>query len=202
MALWVIRHGSTSWNAETPGAERLRGWHDIPLATPGIIIARQAARFLQPVGISKLYTSDLSRARDTARIMSVPLSLAVTPLRDLRPWNLGDYAGQEIGQVKPHLESLTNGKRNVSTPNGESFNDFLTRWSGALNMLLKEAEDEDIAAVTHARNLYALAEILFDEPIPVKGPPHPGSITRLFGPKGNVSAETIFPGDSGKEGVS
>lgn len=202
MALWLVRHGSTSWNAETPGAERLRGWHDVPLATPGVIIARSAARFLQPFGISKLYTSDLSRARDTARIMSVPLALAVESRRDLRPWDLGDYAGQEIAQVQPHLESLTNGKRNVSTPNGESFNDFLGRWSEALNQLLKESEDMDIAAVTHARNLYGLAEILFGEPIPVKGPPHPGSVTRLSGPRGSVSAETLFHGDDGKEGAS
>ena len=202
MALWLTRHGSTSWNAETPGAERLRGWHDVPLATPGLIIAKAAARFLQPVGISKLYTSDLSRASNTARIMSVPLALSVNTTRGLRPWNLGDYAGQEIAAVKPRLESLTNGKRSESTPNGESFNDFLTRWTTELKRLLAEAEYADIAAVTHARNLYALAEILFNEPIPVKGPPSPGSVTRLSGPFGRVSAETVFPGDQGKDGAS
>lgn len=202
MALWLCRHGSTSWNAETPGAERLRGWHDVPLATPGMIIAKAAARFIQPVGITKLYTSDLSRASNTARIMSVPLALSVHTTRNLRPWNLGDYAGQEIALVKPQLESLTNGKRNISTPNGESFNDFLSRWTAELKKLMDEAQFEDIAAVTHARNLYALAEILFGEPIPVKGPPSPGSITRVSGPFGMASAETVFPGDRGTDGAS
>ena len=203
-SLFLMRHGSTAWNAETPGAEKLRGWHDIGLATPGVVIARSAARALQTTGIRKLYTSDLKRALDTARIMSVTLGLTVNPTRSLRPWNLGDFAGQEIAKVADQLAQYTNGKRNVSVPQGESFNHFLTRWTDELRALLHEANttDQHILAVTHARNLYALEELLFKEPIPVKGPPHPGAVLQLDGDWGQVMLHTVFPGDTGKDGVS
>lgn len=203
-SLFLMRHGSTAWNAETPGAEKLRGWHDIGLATPGMVIARSAARALQPTGLRKLYTSDLTRAHDTARIMSVTLGLTVNPTRALRPWNLGSFAGQEITQVADQLAAYTNGKRNVSVPQGESFNHFLARWTDELRALLHEVQttDQHILAVTHARNLYALEEILFREPIPVKGPPHPGAVLQLDGDWGGVSMKTVFAGDTGRDGAS
>ena len=203
MSLFLIRHGSTQWNAETPGAEKLRGWHDVPLATAGLIVARQAARALAGRSFTKLYTSDLRRAYDTARIMSVTLATPVEPTRDLRPWNLGDYAGREVAHVAPELTAFANGKRASAVPGGESFNSFLSRWRVELKRLLHEAQQSDvhIGAVTHARNLYALNEILFDQPIPVVGPPHPGAVLELNGPWGKVAMRYVFKGDMGTEGA-
>lgn len=203
-ALYLVRHGATSFNAETPGAEKLRGWLDIGLATAGVVIARSAARALQQVPFAKLYTSDLKRAHDTARIMSVTLGVRVDATKALRPWNLGQLAGQEIGVVKDQLTSLTNGKRNVPAPGGETFNHFLARWTDELRSLLHEAAmaKDNVLAVTHARNLYALEEILFRSPIPVKGPPHPGAVLKLDGDWGDVVANLVFAGDTGRDGVS
>src|SRR2546422_11307280 len=90
-----------------------------------------------------------------------------------------------------------------SVPGGESFNDFLTRWNAELKRLLHEAQQTDahIGAVTHARNLYALNELLFDQPIPVVGPPHPGAVLELNGPWGKVAMRYAFKGDTGTEGA-
>ena len=43
--------------------------------------------------------------------------------------------------------------------------------------------------------------IIFDEPIPVKGPPNPSAIVRLMGPMGQVTASTIFKGEHAEEFV-
>jgi hypothetical protein len=51
--------------------------------------------------------------------------------------------------------------------------------------------------VTHARNLYALQELLFHEDIPVKGPPNPGAVLKLDGAWGKVRLRTFVPGDAG-----
>ena len=206
MALLLVRHGSTSFNADTPGLERLRGWLDIPLATEGMLSARRAARALAGRSVARMFTSDLKRAYDTARIMSVTLGTAVDPVRDLRPWHVGDLSGMVVDQVAEKLHAFTNGKRSETPPNGESFNAFLARWRTFLKKLLKLAAktEGDIAAVTHARNLYALEELLFQEEIPVKGPPNPCAVLLLQGEWGDVHMSTIHrghtPGPLGGEG--
>lgn len=206
MALLLVRHGSTSWNQDTPGLERLRGWADVPLATEGLLAARRAARALAGRSIARIFTSDLKRAYDTARIMSVTLGAGVDPVRDLRPWHVGDFSGMVVDQVAEKLRAFTNGQRAAAPPNGESFNAFLARWRMFLKKLLKLAAktEGDIVAVTHARNLYALQELLFGDDIPVKGPPNPCAVLLLHGDWGDVHMSTIHrghtPGPLGGEG--
>ena len=199
MSLLLVRHGSTAYNAETPGLERLRGWLDVPLATEGILAARRAARALAGRSVARIFTSDLKRASDTARIMSVTLGASVDFVRELRPWHVGDFAGQAVEAVADRLHTYTNGKRAVAPPNGESFNAFLARWRTFLKKLLKLSTktNGDIVAVTHARNLYALQELLFGDEIPVKGAPHPCAVLQLLGDWGDVHLSTIHRGHTG-----
>jgi len=179
--------------------ERLRGWADVPLATEGMLAARRAARALAGRSIARVFTSDLKRSYDTARIMSVTLGAGVDPVRDLRPWNVGSFSGMVVDQVAEKLHAYTNGKRGEAPPQGESFNDFLKRWRTFLKKLLKLATktDGDLLAVTHARNLYALQELLFGDEIPVKGPPHPCAVLQLMGDWGDVHMSTIHIGHTG-----
>lgn len=194
-ALYLVRHGATAHNAT--GDERLRGWADLPLATPGVIAARHAARALAPLGATRLYSSDLRRALDTAKIMSVTLGLTPLRTRELRPWDLGDLTGQRIAEVLPQLEAYTSTKRTVPLPGAsESFAAFLSRINATIVKLLQLARrtGEGVIAVTHARTLYALEELLFGHDIPVKGPPHPGAVVRLAGPQGAVSMTLLYAG--------
>src|SRR5439155_12434079 len=98
-ALYLIRHGQTPLNSLDD--ERLRGWLDVGLAAGGIVAARRASRVLQPLRPARLFTSDLTRAHDTARIMSVVLGLPVEPTRNLRPWHVGAFAGEPVSIVGP-----------------------------------------------------------------------------------------------------
>ena len=72
----LVRHGETVWNQEN----RWQGQADTPLSETGYDQARQLARRLQNEErpIRAIYTSDLSRARDTADILGQVLG--VTPL--------------------------------------------------------------------------------------------------------------------------
>lgn len=202
--LLLVRHGATAHN--DPGDERLRGWLDIALATSGIVAARHAAREILAHKPTRLYTSDLTRSLDTAKIMSV--TLGITPLRtkDLRPWDLGTLAGQRVADALPLLELHSGAKRNEPLPGAhESFAQFIERIRATVTRLLQLSRrtQETIVAVTHARTLYALQEILFGEPIPVKGPPAPGAVVRLAGPVGRVNMTTVYPGrDLHDSGVS
>lgn len=61
--LYLVRHGETYLNKY----DRMQGWSDAPLTASGIEDARAAGERLRRVKFAKAYSSDLSRARDTAQ---------------------------------------------------------------------------------------------------------------------------------------
>jgi broad specificity phosphatase PhoE len=135
--------------------------------------------------------------------MSVSLALSVESTPGLGPWDVGEFAGKPVSEVKDELQSYMNGRSTEKVPGGESFRTFLQRWKKELLRLLTLMRklDRPIVAVTHARNLYSLENLLFGEEIPVKGPPHPSAVVRLAGDPGAVTMMTICPGEA-QEGFS
>jgi broad specificity phosphatase PhoE len=106
MKLYVVRHGRSAGNL--PG--RMTGWSEHPLTRLGTAQARRVAARLAPLGPMPVYTSDLPRALDTARLIAArwappqavtaetasPAQAAVGVVADrrLREIDLGDYEGR------------------------------------------------------------------------------------------------------------
>ena len=65
MRLYMIRHGETEWNVK----KRFQGQSDIPLNNEGRKIARITAEALADVPFTRVYTSPLKRAYETAIIL-------------------------------------------------------------------------------------------------------------------------------------
>ena len=63
---FVVRHGETEWNA----SGKIQGHSDIQLNETGRIQAAMGQKLVAPLGALKIYSSDLSRALDTAKIMT------------------------------------------------------------------------------------------------------------------------------------
>lgn len=61
----LVRHGETDWNSQL----RFQGGKDIPLNDVGRDQARKLAEYLTDTNIDVIYSSNLSRARDTAQII-------------------------------------------------------------------------------------------------------------------------------------
>jgi probable phosphoglycerate mutase len=92
----AIRHGQTDWNAE----KRIQGHTDIPLNPVGREQARRLAHVLaagEP--LHHLYSSDLSRALDTARAVADSTGAPLTPVATLRERSLGDLDGRVFAEV-------------------------------------------------------------------------------------------------------
>lgn len=92
--VFLLRHGETKWNIE----KVFRGRSEIPLNDTGRRQAELAAAHLKPKDIHFIYTSPLSRAKETADICGRIL--------DLRPVVDEHFTGLAFGpwQGKPHTE--------------------------------------------------------------------------------------------------
>src|ERR1044071_2900468 len=86
----LARHGETAWNV----ARRLQGHTDIPLNELGREQARALAARLAGAGLTAIWTSDLSRARETGEIIAAGLGLAAPMTdRELRERQYGIFEG-------------------------------------------------------------------------------------------------------------
>ena len=65
--IYIVRHGETDWNI----GSRMQGHTDIPLNAKGREQARKIASHLKEIHLDIMYTSPLSRAYETARIITV-----------------------------------------------------------------------------------------------------------------------------------
>ena len=95
MEIYMIRHGETQWNKE----KRLQGRVDIPLNEYGIQLAGITAHALQSIPFSRIYTSPLSRARETARILAGNRPVELIEDNRLLEMGFGEGEGAGIADI-------------------------------------------------------------------------------------------------------
>ncbi|NSX04573.1 histidine phosphatase family protein [Cupriavidus gilardii] len=147
--LIVIRHGETAWNRE----RRLQGQLDIPLNETGHAQARALAGSLAGEPIDAIYSSDLSRAMQTAAPLSEALGMPVQSEPRLRERCYGTLEGMtyaEVAQQRP--EDFARWQARVpdyAPPQGESLRDFHERAIEVVLALVRRHPGERIALVAH-----------------------------------------------------
>ena len=147
--VWLVRH------AVPDGSNgRCYGRLDVPLSPDGILQARHIADQLAHEAISCVYSSSLSRAVDTARILAEIHNLTVQIIDDFAEINFGDLEGlsyEEIEKRHPNtFESWMKRPTTTHFPNGESFEQMRTRVLNALDGVLSRHRNQTIAIVSHA----------------------------------------------------
>jgi broad specificity phosphatase PhoE len=117
----LARHGETDDNREPL---RFQGWQDTPLNDSGRRQAAELAERMADKGIDSLWSSDLSRARETAEIVGVRLGLVVTLDARLREANRGRWEGllfRDVARDEPELYARwMRGGADWRFPGGES----------------------------------------------------------------------------------
>lgn len=86
---WFVRHGETAWNVE----KRIQGKKDIPLNTSGKRQALLLSKRLAGIPFEALYTSNLSRAMETAKLLNEELRLPLTSCTVLQERGFGKAEG-------------------------------------------------------------------------------------------------------------
>jgi broad specificity phosphatase PhoE len=136
--LYLVRHGRT--DANDKGV--FRGWNDDPINEQGKAQAHDAAKFLKDKGITKVYSSNLTHAQQTAGIIVNDLGLEKVEYDpDLRAWNTGTLAGKPMEENKDVIADLVAHPDKIA-PGGESLNQFIERYIKRLKYYITEATDE------------------------------------------------------------
>ncbi|MBA7535779.1 putative phosphoserine phosphatase 2 [subsurface metagenome] len=91
MTIFLIRHGETEYNKKGV----LMGELDIPLNDEGKRQAIKIAERLASIKVSHIYSSDRSRALQTAEIISDKLKIPVIESKDLQEHLLGKLEGRK-----------------------------------------------------------------------------------------------------------
>lgn len=146
MKLYLLRHGETDWNT----IYKLQGRTDIPLNENGREQAKLAAAELKDIPFDAVFSSPLSRAYETACIITADRPL--TPVIDdrLTEMSFGKYEGTtpEYNDIYPNRVRLFADTENYVPDGGESFEDISKRCRNFLEML-KEKDYKNVLIVSH-----------------------------------------------------
>jgi probable phosphoglycerate mutase len=149
----LIRHGETAWNAK----KRLQGHLDIPLNNEGERQAAALGRALLEEQLDAIISSDLQRARQTARAIAAPRGMPVQTDQGLRERCYGGFEGMlyaEIGQRYPEAYAAWQARDiDARFPSGifnaETLREFSERAVNAILRIVSEGRYRKIALVSH-----------------------------------------------------
>lgn len=147
--LCIVRHGETAWNAE----HRVQGQLDIPLNDIGLRQAQAVAGKLKEERFDAIYSSDLSRARQTAQPTANLLSMKIVLEKDLRERHYGIFERLTYAEAKTRYPEdyarFEARDPEYAFRTGESLKDFSVRSIAVISKIVNEHKDESILVFTH-----------------------------------------------------
>lgn len=187
---YLVRHGQTVWNSQG----RVQGSQDSPLTERGIADAEAAAKRLQKESFSAVYTSDLLRAHETARIIARASSVRLYLAPQLRETNNGIFEGKTRAEAEIEFPEVyaEYAKRNpdYALPGGESRRSVQNRAVDFFTETAKARPGERLVAISHGGLLSAFICAILDLPL---------SRSRTFWiSNGGISLITYLADDEGK----
>lgn len=149
----LARHGETDWNRE----QRWQGWADRPLNELGRAQAGELADSIEGREINAVYSSDLTRARETAEIVAARLGLDVTPDEALREVDVGEWSGLSLAEAEARFPEgfrrWQDGRHGWES--GESYEKMSRRVVLALLRIAAVHPGETLLVVTHGGSIRA-----------------------------------------------
>jgi phosphoserine phosphatase len=157
--IFLARHGESDWNVE----KRFQGHSDRPLTERGREQAHALADLVGTEKIDAIYTSPLSRARETAEIIASRAGLEAVSLPELREVDTGSWSGLSRADVETRFpEGFARWRSGGSGwENGESYEEMAKRVIGALRKIAEDHPDDRVLVISHGgpiRAIHAAAE--------------------------------------------
>ncbi len=146
MQLFIIRHGKTDWNFQ----KRIQGQTDIPLNEEGIKQAKQAKEILHHENIHIIFSSPLTRAKQTADIINEDAKVPIRYDKRIIERNFGKFEGitkQDISNEE--IEDLWRYNKPKQYLQAESVQDFYSRIFDFMEEIRKNYTDKNVLLVIH-----------------------------------------------------
>lgn len=163
MKLIVIRHGES----EADLLDVHEGRADFALTERGHKQAEAMANYVaENYNISKIYTSTLSRAKQTAQYLSDKTGIPIIFDEDLMEFNNGLLAGLPRDAVREKYPIIPDLPVDKAVYGQESQLEFRQRAEKALARVISEAQpDETVAIVSHGGMINQLYRSFFNMPV-------------------------------------
>ena len=152
MAISLIRHGETAWNAA-----KIVQYPDTPLNPRGLEQAQRVGKRMASLGITAILSSDYARARSTAEAMREHTGVALEFEPLLRERHFGAHRGKSMAEIGFDIFAQEH-----APPEGEDWPMFRSRVSQAWQAMQAFAASRqgDVAVVSHGLVIRALVDTL------------------------------------------
>ncbi len=172
MDILLIRHGETAWNRE----RRMQGHIDIPLNEAGLRQARALGVALAAERPDAIWSSDLQRARDTAKAIANVHQMPVQYSEALRERCYGAFEGmtyQDIGKRYPiEMKQWQARDEHARFPAGdreaETLHEFHQRCMTAVTSIASTHHGQKLVIVAHGGVLDCLYRAATGMPLNVE----------------------------------
>jgi len=152
-----LRHGQALNNTQRILAGRTPG---VPLTEKGIDQAEKAAKFLEDMDISAIYSSPIERAKNTANIVGKHNSIDVRIDDRLIELDMGKFTGMPYDQIfSSHgnvFMKFYRGELEIAHNGVETFADVKKRVLGMVDDVIQNHPDENVVLVTHMDPIKAM----------------------------------------------
>ena len=160
--LFLTRHGESEWNV----LKKIQGQQNVALTDWGRSQARLIGERLIDERIHSIFSSDLDRAYDTARIIADILNIDVHPMPELREINFGKWEGvsyEDMNTISSE-EILTWRKtpEKLNVDGAETLKELQTRAMSAVDKIMDTSDRADILLVSHSATLKTIILKLLD----------------------------------------
>lgn len=149
---FFIRHGETDWNVQG----LMQGSTDIPLNDTGRAQALAARYIIAHVGITRIISSPLSRAFETAQIINESHGLPMTVERGLVERGFGIYEGYHRSTAPSVNGSIADGNPDEKI---EPFDAVKARAQAAIENALHLHRDDRLLFVAHGAVFSAISDL-------------------------------------------
>lgn len=148
----LIRHGVTLWNRSA----RIQGISDVELSPEGLRQAELLAKNFPFDKVDAVYSSDLSRAKTTAKFVADKFNLPVQTTSELREVDFGSWEGKYFSDLEKsepdNLKIFYTAPDELRLARAETFQQAQSRAMSAIKKIIAYHEldgDSRIVAVAH-----------------------------------------------------
>ncbi|WP_448536010.1 histidine phosphatase family protein [Pseudothermotoga sp.] len=149
--IYLLRHGSTEWNEK----QLWQGVVDTELSEKGYVQVRKIASLLKNKSISRIFSSPMKRAMQSAKIVAEEIGYSGEIIQDerLRECEIKLWNGKNFNQVlSDHYSEFNEWKTNLfsNVDGAESLGSVQDRMFEFLSEIIVHYANENVIIVSHA----------------------------------------------------